>query len=107
MDGGEGEKVKWRKENISFSSSDEKQEQERDSFVTVRPRGKEKLWESQFTRRKLLLLNVTSVIGLFCIDWLSAISALFCGSALSAVQNTLQGYSFFPQVSFAYNDNVK
>lgn len=85
-----------------FSCSDKKQEEETDSFVSVQTRGEEELSESKFLRRKLLILNVSSVIGLFCIYWLSAISALFCGSVLSAVQNALQGYMFFPWVSAAY-----
>lgn len=51
-----------------FSCSDKKQEEERDSLVNVQTRGKEELRESKFMRRDLLILNVSSVIGLFCIS---------------------------------------
>lgn len=90
-----------------FSCSDKKQEQEGDSFVSMQTRGKEELRESKFTQSKLLMLNVSSVIGLFYIDCFNAISALFCGPVLSADQNTLQGYIFFLWVSVAYYDNLK
>lgn len=63
---------------------------------------KEELRENKSVRRKLLVLNVSSVIGLLCICGLSAFSVLFCGSELRVVQNALQGYIFFPCVFAAY-----
>lgn len=85
-----------------FLCSGKKQEKEGDSFVFVQIKEKEELRENKFVRRKLLVLNVSSVIGLLCIYCLSAFLALFCGSELSVGQNALQSYIFSPCVFAAY-----
>lgn len=85
-----------------FSCSGKKQEKERDSFVFVQIKEKEELRENKFVRRKLLVLNVSSVIGLLCTYCLSAFLALFCGSEPSVRQNALQSYIFSPCVFAAY-----
>lgn len=85
-----------------FSCSGKKQEDERDSFVFVHTKEKEELRENKFVRRKLLVLNVSSVIGLLCIYCLHAFLALFCGSELSVGKNALQNYIFSPCVFAAY-----
>lgn len=53
-------------------------------------------------KRKLLVLNISSVMGLLCIYCFRAFLALFSGSELSVVQNALQGYVFFPCMFAAY-----
>lgn len=85
-----------------FSCSGKKQEDERDSFVFVHTKEKEELRENKFVRRKLLVLNVSSVIGLLCIYCLHAFLALFCGSELSVGKNALQNYIFSPCVFASY-----
>lgn len=94
--------MKWRKENVSFPVHIRKRRRKRDSFVSVQTTGKEELRESGFIGRKSLILNVSSVIGLVWVSWLSAISALFCGSVLSDVQMHCRVTFLFRRFSAAY-----